>query len=280
MNLPFISIIVPCYNQAIFLDECLSSVLNQTFNNWECIIIDDGSVDNTYEIANNWSIKDSRFSYIKKKNGGLSSARNAGLKIAKGDFIQFLDSDDYIHGEKLKLQIEDLRLHDISISDYMPFRDGSNEFVESRYLSPFLSEIDFKSEIISEWENKKSIPCHSPLFRRKIVIDNQLTFDVNLKNHEDWFFWVKLFYFSNSIKNNNRVLAYYRIRSNGMSQEFKTMNKGFKIASEKVIKFFQREKNDNLKKVAIKKNLEIQKRNKFNFKKIFKKVIKKIQSYF
>jgi glycosyltransferase involved in cell wall biosynthesis len=76
---PKISVIVPCYNQAIYLDECLQSVLDQTHENWECIIVNDGSTDHTEETAKKWTEKDARFIYIYKKNGGLSSARNAGL---------------------------------------------------------------------------------------------------------------------------------------------------------------------------------------------------------
>lgn len=87
MTNPLISVIVPCYNQAQYLDECLQSVVEQTYPNWECIIVNDGSPDNTEEIALQWTEKDSRFIYIKKENGGLSSARNAGLEIAKGKWI-------------------------------------------------------------------------------------------------------------------------------------------------------------------------------------------------
>lgn len=76
LNLSLISVIVPCYNQAQYLDECLQSVLDQTYQNWECIIVNDGSPDNTEEIALRWTKKDSRFRYLKKENEGLSSARN------------------------------------------------------------------------------------------------------------------------------------------------------------------------------------------------------------
>ena len=82
-----ISIIVPCYNQAQYLDECLQSVLDQTYHNWECIIVNDGSPDNTEEFANKWTAKDSRFKYLLKTNGGLSSARNAGIETANGEWI-------------------------------------------------------------------------------------------------------------------------------------------------------------------------------------------------
>jgi len=94
--MPKISIIVPCYNQAQYLDECLQSVENQTFADWECIVVNDGSPDNTEEVAQCWTKKDSRFRYIKKENGGLSSARNFGIENASGEWILPLDADDKI----------------------------------------------------------------------------------------------------------------------------------------------------------------------------------------
>lgn len=122
MNL--ISIIVPCYNQAHFLDACLQSVMEQSYENWECIIVNDGSPDNTAEIAKIWTEKDIRFKYIYKENGGLSSARNVGITAAKGEFIQLLDSDDLLEKNKLQIQIDaflnDSEI-DISISGYRYF---------------------------------------------------------------------------------------------------------------------------------------------------------------
>jgi len=94
MQTPKVSIVVPCYNQAHYLDESLQSILNQTYVNWECIIINDGSPDNTETIARKWVVKDHRFIYIYKENGGVSSARNLGIEKAKGAFILTLDADD------------------------------------------------------------------------------------------------------------------------------------------------------------------------------------------
>ena len=101
--MPLISVIVPCYNQAQYLDECLQSVLDQTYTDWECIIVNDGSPDHTEEIAKKWVEKDTRFIYLSKENGGLSSARNAGIEIAKGEWILPLDADDKIGNLYLEL---------------------------------------------------------------------------------------------------------------------------------------------------------------------------------
>lgn len=104
MNYPLVSIIVPCYNQAQYLDECLQSVLDQTYKNWECIIINDGSPDDTEAVALEWCKKDERFIYLKQSNKGVSQARNLGIKNASGNFIQFIDGDDTLQPDKIKKQ--------------------------------------------------------------------------------------------------------------------------------------------------------------------------------
>lgn len=96
MKDPLISIIVPVYNVERYLDECVKSILNQTYRNLEIILIDDGSSDRCPEMCEAWAKKDPRITVIHKENGGSSSARNAGLDIARGDYIAFVDSDDYI----------------------------------------------------------------------------------------------------------------------------------------------------------------------------------------
>lgn len=251
-----VSVIVPCYNQASYLGEALQSVLNQTYPNWECIIVNDGSSDETEEVALTWCQKDSRFNYLFKENGGLSSARNAGMAVSKGEYIQFLDSDDLIVSEKFELQILDLRESQIAVSNYFSFNDGNIAMMaENRYLSPFLSENDFKNEIISDWEYRKSIPCHSVLFKKSLLDRHNIRFDETLPNHEDWVFWVMLFYFSDSIKNNKVVLALYRIRTHSMSVDYKLMKIGFLKAAKKLEQFFYSQKDtalENLVKIKYK----------------------------
>lgn len=103
---PFISVVVPCYNQASYLNDALQSVLEQSYTNWECIIVNDGSPDNTEEIALLWLEKDKRFKYIKKQNEGVSIARNRGIEIADGEWILPLDGDDIVAKDYLKLASE------------------------------------------------------------------------------------------------------------------------------------------------------------------------------
>lgn len=96
MKKPLISIIVPVYNVEKYLNECLESIVNQTYENLEIILVDDGSSDNSGKICDEFALKDSRIKVIHKKNGGLSSARNSGIDIANGEYLSFIDSDDMV----------------------------------------------------------------------------------------------------------------------------------------------------------------------------------------
>ena len=277
-----VSIIIPCYNQAQYLDDTLSSVLNQTYTNWECIIVNDGSADNTAEIAKKWCKLDNRFKYVYKDNGGLSSARNAGLKVAIGSYIQFLDADDLIKFNKFEIQLKDLELADISISDYFSFVDGNIlKAAEYKYLTPVFSKSNYKSEIIWDWEYRKSFPPHAVIFSRSLLDKYKLKFDVELLNHEDWFFWVLLFYYSESIICNSEVLSYYRIRNGSMSTDFVAMKQGFLKAAKYLEVFFENEGKPDLVKIVRAKHSEIYNKNRVPFlKKLKSKVYSKLAYFY
>ena len=119
-----ISIIIPVYNVERFLRRCLDSVLRQTFQYWQAICVNDGSTDGSLEILQEYAAKDSRFKVINKKNGGLSDARNTGMKYAKGEYVLFLDSDDFIHDQTLELMFGTIKQKraDMALFDFdLPF---------------------------------------------------------------------------------------------------------------------------------------------------------------
>lgn len=272
----FISVIIPCYNQGQYLDDTLQSVLKQTYSHWECIIVNDGSTDNTEEIANSWCILDNRFKYVYKENGGLSSARNAGLQHTSGNYIQFLDADDLIADTKFEAQLKDLKDAQISISNYFSFIDGDiNQAAKHRYLSPFFSEKNFKKDIILDWEYKRSIPCHAVLFQRSLITENNIVFNEQLPNHEDWVFWVQLFYVSKNIKNNQNVLAFYRIRKIAMSANYEMMRYGFLKAANILKVYFKNQNNSELVKAVSVKYHEVYNKNRVP---LFKKIKSKLYS--
>ncbi|TRX20912.1 glycosyltransferase family 2 protein [Flavobacterium franklandianum] len=223
--MPKVSIIVPCYNQAQFLDEALQSVLDQTYIDWECIIVNDGSTDHTEEVAQRWVSKDSRFVCLKKENGGLSSARNAGLEAVKGEYIQFLDSDDWIANTKLELSINMLQEAfdnnvKIAISN---FRRFINKVEEPMLNSGILKDEFFNFDsILYKWDDTFTIPIHCGLFEKTLF--QNFKFPEELGAKEDWIMWVSLFYKDCKAVHINEVLALYRINIDGLTHKDMTQD--------------------------------------------------------
>lgn len=191
---PLISIVVPCYNQAQYLDECLQSVLEQTYENWECIIVNDGSPDSTHEVAQEWLEKDTRFKYIQKENGGLSSARNAGLDAAVGAYIQFLDCDDLIQNQKFEQKIKIFKDYgevEVLISGYRYFLDNSTDLrIQGNngfYPEVFIDRLDSSTEVLNLILRKNPFVVSAPLYK-KDVFDKIGNFDEKFRSLEDWDF--------------------------------------------------------------------------------------------
>ena len=208
MFTPSISIIVPCYNQAQYLDECLQSVLDQTYQDWECIIVDDGSPDNTEEIAKNWTQKDSRFIYFKKENGGVSSARNFGIEKAKGEWILPLDGDDKIEKDYLNFASQKFYLNPHII--YCQ----ANYFGEKSGLMPL--EVFNPENLILE----NQIFCTS--FFKKESWKELNGYDEKMQNgYEDWEFWIRFcdHYQNISVIKLDYTGFQYRIKENSRNTE-------------------------------------------------------------
>ena len=113
--MPRLSIIVPIYNVEKYLSRCIESILNQTFKDFELILVNDGSTDNCKEICEKYKRMDSRIIVANKKNGGLSSARNLGIDISKGDYIGFVDSDDFIDVHMYEILLNTINAYDSDI---------------------------------------------------------------------------------------------------------------------------------------------------------------------
>lgn len=190
---PIISVIVPVYNVEIYLNRCIDSIIKQTLTNIEIILVDDGSTDNSGKICDEFLQKDSRISVIHKKNGGLSSARNAGLNIAKGKYIGFVDSDDWID----KYYYE--KLYNIakkSKSDIVSCKfNKSSKYKENSYIK--INENDFTIEdgkkfreiyLSSAMKGGSSwVPVWSKIYKRKII--NDIRFEEGMIYEDIMFNW-------------------------------------------------------------------------------------------
>lgn len=199
---PLVSIIVPCYNLAQYLDEALLSIYNQTYTDWECSIVDDGSSDNTKEVAQNWVAKDSRFVYLHKENGGVSSARNFGIEKAKSEFILTLDADDKYEASFLEKAMKVLLANDeIGIVS-----SWGQYFVEDQLHQVFNST----AKSVSEFLFYNGVNMGSSLFRKKCW-EQVGGYDENPKNgYEDWEFYLRVCALGWKVHIIEEVLFFYR----------------------------------------------------------------------
>lgn len=233
MNSSLISIIVPCYNIGDYLSETLDCLIRQTVQDWECIIINDGSTDHTHEIAMSYVKKDRRFQYIKQENQGLSASRNKGLQNAKGEFIQFLDADDLLGSDKFENQLAAFRKNrksDIIYSEYLCFRNKNinNVWTYSRVLIKGSPLKDF----ILNWERDLSIPIHCFLYRRS-CFSRWGQFDETLPNHEDWDIHIRFAIAGARYTMIPGRTAFYRIREHSMARNLLGMARGRELVINK-----------------------------------------------
>lgn len=144
-----ISVIVPVYNVNMYLDKCIQSIVNQSYQQIEIILVDDGSTDNSGEICDRWEAKDSRIKVIHKENGGLASARNTGLDIAVGKYIAFVDSDDYIRNDMYENMIKCMKDNQsdlVCCGRYRVDKNGIKEQFTLKRPKTFTTE-----EALKEW---------------------------------------------------------------------------------------------------------------------------------
>ena len=208
-----VSVIVPIYNVEKYLTECVDSILKQSYKNIEILLVDDCGTDNSGNIAKEYVNIDKRCRYIKREeNGGLSAARNTGIKNATGDYLSFIDSDDWIDENFIKNMLDMIIKDDaeIAICDYWMINDGKKSKVNS------LIQIDNNSSKEEKIAYIRNHAC-TKMFRKDFWDKCGLMFPENIKRGEDMGVTIPLLTFANKISIINEPLYYYRQRSNSLS---------------------------------------------------------------
>ena len=205
-----ISIIVPVYNVENYLENCIESILNQTFKDFELILVDDGSTDNSGKICDIYKKKDSRIKVIHKNNGGLSSARNTGLDIACGKYVGFVDSDDSIHPKMYEVLYNLIEKYksDISCCNYKYTYDISNQNHEELNLNEVIemSNIESIEKLYDKDLGVKLVVAWNKLYHKRLF-DN-IRYKVG-RLHEDEFMAHRILYNSKKITYVDNELYYY-----------------------------------------------------------------------
>ncbi|MFR5264943.1 glycosyltransferase family 2 protein [Clostridium sp.] len=233
-----ISVIVPIYNVEKYLENCINSILNQSYKDFELILVDDGSPDNCGKICDDYAKKDSRIKVIHKKNGGLSDARNVGIEAAKGEYISFIDSDDWIHKDFYLTLFNALSSSnsDIAICNFLKVsnNDIKDKIINTNPTVETLSNLEVLNDLYSDNYVNCIIACNK-LY--KTILFKDIKFPVG-KIHEDEFTTPKVLFESNKIAIIDEPLYYYRQTPNSiMNREFNIANLSFLEAIENRLNF-------------------------------------------
>lgn len=277
-----ISIVVPVYNVKDYIDRCLNSLVLQTYNDIEIILIDDGSTDGSSSKCDEWAKKDSRIKVIHKSNGGVSSARNIGIKESTGKYILFFDSDDWVEELTCETLVEYVSSESMVLFDayfvekertYKKFNYDWNEKNDSN---------DIKRSFVHGllgWTN-----CWNKLFISEIIKKNNLLFDENLKIGEDYLFTYEYLKHITNVKYCNEALYYYDLTrdSSAMNTKSEALLKKW-IATEMILK--EEFENVDIYESILKKLLDelfitACQAIKTNREDIYNVIVKKIRIYF
>lgn len=221
MTNKLVSVIMPTYNRAHLIGQTLDSVLAQTYPNWECIIVDDGSTDTSDEVVGEYVKKDSRFQYYqrpKDRKKGPNSCRNYGLELSKGEFVKWFDSDDLMYSELLEEQIASFKsTTDCSVCKIVYCDFEKNITIKENTI--------YSSQLIEDYlVGRITFYVSGPLWRKRFLNDQKELFDENLSNLDDWDFNLRMLYKNPKVVFIDRPLIKYRVHENSLSNEIGKLN--------------------------------------------------------
>jgi len=219
--MPKISIIIPVYNVEKYIEKCIDSVLAQTFTDFECILINDGSPDNSPAICDEYAKKDKRIKVIHKKNGGVSSARNAGLDIAQGEWVGFIDSDDWVDEKFLEFLYGNAVKHNVDVSIC-----GINKFCDGvvRRLDKYTSDITLtsKESLLFMCDSDFAFGGYSvnKLSKKQVIEKNNLRYDETMSYMEDYIFLYNILKAADSVYYDPQPYYFYRVVNTSVTRQF------------------------------------------------------------
>lgn len=229
--MPAVSVVIPVYNSAKYLRECIDSVIAQTFTDWEIVAVDDGSPDESPAILDEYAQKDSRIKVIHKKNGGVSAARNDGLEAAGGEYILFVDSDDFLDKGALQAAYgEAARVNaDVVITDHWLWKENGSEtehrFFSREFVFTEREQIDSveRTVLYKGYSPYPSASCSymfsalwSKLIRRDLLIQNGIRFSTSMKLYEDGLVALQVFHWAKVVAYKQALTYHYRILANSL----------------------------------------------------------------
>ncbi len=211
-----VSVVIPVYNVENFLRKCLDSIIVQTYQHWECILVDDGSTDNSGRICDEYAEKDTRFSAYHKKNGGASSARNTGLEKTHGKYLCFIDADDYVSSQYLSNLVEDSEYEkDTDLVIQGSHKVFPNGMIQDCIPKPRTINLSYDTQLF--YSIYRYFAPFSKLFRFDIIEENNLRFNTNLIIAEDYDFLLKYLSHIRIIRVSDKANYYYNSNDGSLS---------------------------------------------------------------
>ena len=221
---PFFSIIIPVYNVEKYLDRCLESVLKQEFNDYEIILVDDGSTDTSSYICDSYK-QSEKVTVIHKDNGGLSSARNCGLDISKGEYIFFVDSDDYICPGTLKILYDNLSRTNVDVIKFNYILQPSGKVINSILKDSVYQKEQIIREVLPLALTNISgfmLSASTHVYRREFLNDENIKFTSEREvGSEDFLFNESVFLRANSMMHINNALYNYDYREGSLTKRYR-----------------------------------------------------------
>jgi glycosyltransferase involved in cell wall biosynthesis len=217
MNSALVSIIIPTYNRAHLISETLDSVLAQTYENWECIIVDDGSKDNTADLLQNYCIKDKRFLFYKRtvdRPKGANACRNYGFELSKGEYVNWFDDDDIMHPNKLIIQVKALQNsnYNFSVCQTLIFENTIKNLIGLR------SKKIYSENVFYDYLTQKIVwLTPSSLWKKKFLKTFKYLFDEELQAAQEWEFHCRVLLSCKDYNVINDALIYIRQHENSVT---------------------------------------------------------------
>lgn len=223
----FFSVVVPVYNVEKYLRECIESFLCQTFTDFEMILVNDGSTDNSGLICDEYAEKDSRIKVLHKQNGGMSDARNKGTEMASGKYVVYIDSDDYVSSSEFLMELFEKAESDpdIIVYKFKKYFEDSKRFSKCAYAFPELNTMPTLADKISYIVKSDAFYCSawSKTMKLSLLKDNRITFEKGLMaEDQEWYYHVLLN--ANTLEGIDKDYIVYRQRANSVSSSTKVKN--------------------------------------------------------
>ena len=212
------SVVIPVFNVEAYLRDCLDSVLGQTYDDWQAICINDGSTDGSADILNEYAAHERRMKVITQPNGGLSAARNAGIKAAEGEYVLFLDSDDWLEENALEILSMNLEDEDMLCFSGRRYFESERVYHDADQLKAqtYLSGMDYYNENALLSRDFAFVCVVLRIYKREFLSRHNLRFKEGIF-HEDNLFTPLACYYAEKVKVINECLYDYRVRSNSIT---------------------------------------------------------------